>query len=57
MDVIAFTAVFIFVIIVLGVAIAALLSSTTGKRKEERQTRYLASQPWDAHSANGRGNR
>ena len=57
MDVIAFTAVFIFVIIVLGVAIAALLSSTTGKRKEERQARYLASQPWDAHSANGRGNR
>jgi len=57
MDVIVFTAVFIFVIIVLGVAIAALLSATAGKRNEERQTRHLASQPWDAHSANGRGNR
>jgi len=57
MDVIAFAGGFILVIIVLGVGIAALLSSAAGKRKEDQETRHIASQPWDAHSANGRGNR
>lgn len=60
MDVIAFAVGIIVVVILAGVGVAALLSSSAQagkKRREELQTRYLARQPWDAHGANGRGNR
>jgi hypothetical protein len=34
-------------------------SSTRSRRQrmEEQRTRHLARQPWDAHAADGRGNR
>lgn len=41
----------------IAVVILASSSKTQQKRMEEHQTRHLARQPWDAHSAEGRGNR
>lgn len=60
MDVIAYAVGIIVVFILAGIGVAAALSSSARagkKRKEELQTRYIASQPWDAQSASGRGNR
>lgn len=60
MDVIAYAAGIVAFVIVVGFAIAAVFSSSAQsekKREDERQTRHLARQPWDAHSAEGRGNR
>ena len=60
MDVIAYAIGIVALVILAGVGVAAVLSSSARagkKRKEELQTRYFARQPWDAQSANGRGNR
>lgn len=60
MDVIACAAGIVAFVIVVGFVIAAAFSSSAQsgrKRKEELQTRHLARQPWDAHGAEGRGNR
>ncbi len=60
MDVIAYALGIVAFVIVIGFVVAAILSSAAQagrKRKDELQTRHLARQPWDAHSANGRGNR
>ena len=57
------------VFLILGIGIVVLLfgavavvalangSKSQKRRMEEHQTRHLARQPWDAHSAHGRGNR
>jgi flagellar basal body-associated protein FliL len=49
----------IVVLLVGAVVVVALASSskTQQKRMEEHQSRHIARQPWDAHSAEGRGNR
>lgn len=60
MDVIAYAVGTIVFVIVIGFVVAAVLSSSAQagqKRKDELQTRHIARQPWDAHSADGRGNR
>ena len=60
MDVIAYAVGIVAFVIVIGFVVAAILSSSAQagrKRKDELQTRHLTRQPWDAHSANGRGNR
>lgn len=48
------------VALLIGAIVVVFLASGTKsqkKRMEEHQTRHLAQQPWDAHSADGRGNR
>ena len=60
MDVIAYAVGIIVLVILAGVGVAAMLSSSAEavrKRKQVLQTRYIARQPWDAQGANGRGNR
>ena len=48
-------------VVLLASAIVVLLStaaqSQDQKRKEQLRTRRIAQQPWDAQSADGRGNR
>ena len=44
----------------LSVAVSLFLGATwksEQKRKQDAQTRTIARQPWDAQSADGRGNR
>jgi len=44
----------------LSVAVSLLLGAawqSEQKRKQDAQTRTMARQPWDAQSADGRGNR
>ncbi len=58
MDVIAYAVGIVTFVILIGFVVAAVLSSSEKagrKRKEDLQTRHLARQPWDAHSASGRG--
>lgn len=44
--------------LVIGVVIWLMTASRKGTtRREERKTRHIAQQPWDAQSADGRGNR
>ena len=53
MDVIAYAVGIIVVFILGGIGVAAVLSSSAKagrKRREEKQTRYIARQPWDAQS-------
>lgn len=57
------------VFLVLGIVIAVMLfgavavvilatsSKSQQQRRAEHQARHAARQPWDAHSAEGRGNR
>jgi hypothetical protein len=48
------------VALLVGALVVAFLASgarSEKKRKEEMATRHLARQPWDAQSADGRGNR
>ena len=47
-------------VVLLASAIVLLLSTASqsqGKRKEDLKSRRIAQQPWDAQSADGRGNR
>jgi len=48
-------------VVLLASAIVVLLSTSAQsqdqKRKEQLRTRRIAQQPWDAQSADGRGNR
>lgn len=48
-------------VVLLASAIVVLLSASAQsqdqKRKEGLRTRHIAQQPWDAQSADGRGNR
>ena len=48
-------------VVLLASAIVVLLSTSAQsqdqKRKEQFRTRRIAQQPWDAQSADGRGNR
>lgn len=58
MEVIAIAAATILLIVLAGVALAAALSASGGRKsREELQTSHIARQPWDAHGADGRGNR
>ena len=53
MDVIAYAVGIIVFVILSGIGVAAVLSSSAQagkKRREELQTRYIARQPWDAQS-------
>lgn len=52
-------AIVIVVLLVAAIAVVFLAGSSKSqkKRMEELQTRHLARQPWDAQSAEGRGNR
>ena len=44
--------------LVIGCVIWFMSAARTGeKQREERKTRRIAQQPWDAQSADGRGNR
>ena len=48
----------IVIALVIGIVFWFLAASRTGgTRREERHTRRIAQQPWDAQSADGRGNR
>jgi len=49
----------IIVLLFCAVAVVVLASGAKSqkRRMEEHQARYLARQPWDAQSADGRGNR
>lgn len=49
----------IFVLLVGAVLVVALASGskTRKQRMEQMQSRHVAHQPWDAQSADGRGNR
>jgi len=47
-------------VVLLASAVVLLLSSAAqsqDKRREAHKTRRIAQQPWDAQSADGRGNR
>jgi hypothetical protein len=47
-------------VVLLASAIVVLLSTAAqsqDKRKEQLETRRISQQPWDAQSADGRGNR
>ena len=47
-------------VVLLAAAIVLLLSTAAqsqDKRKEDLKSRRIAQQPWDAQSADGRGNR
>jgi type II secretory pathway pseudopilin PulG len=52
-------AVVVIVLLAGGIAMLLVASSTRSRRQrmEEQRTRHLARQPWDAHAADGRGNR
>ena len=44
--------------LVIGVVVWLMSASRAGERqRDERKTRHIAQQPWDAQSADGRGNR
>lgn len=44
--------------LVIGIVIWFMAASRGGTtRREERHNRHIAQQPWDAQSADGRGNR
>ena len=44
-------------LIAIGIWLFASPSRTKEKRREALKTRHLQNQPWDAQSADGRGNR
>ena len=47
----------VFALVIAGVLWIMSASRTGDKDREERRTRHIAQQPWDAQSADGRGNR
>ncbi|HYM27870.1 MAG TPA: hypothetical protein VET66_06955 [Steroidobacteraceae bacterium] len=54
-----FLAVGIVLLLAAAIVVVLLASSPKSqkKRMEELHARHMARQPWDAHSAEGRGNR
>ena len=60
MTILSYIAGLIAAVALLSVIVSLLLGATwqsDQKRKQEVQTRNMAHQPWDAQSADGRGNR
>jgi len=51
MDIVFYAAGTIILVILAVVAVGALVASAqAGKRRQERENRYIANQPWDAQS-------